>query len=81
MWLFNWFRKQKSETEDNGMKYSVHKINTAGNTALTSNNVDEVNNKLTNEQLFSQRMFAIMQPAMYMVMYLLSILVSIYDKK
>ena len=28
------------------MKYSVHKINTAGNTALTSNNVDEVNHAL-----------------------------------
>ena len=28
------------------MKYSVHKINTAGNTALTSNNIDEVNHAL-----------------------------------
>lgn len=28
------------------MKYSVHKINTVGNTALTSNNIDEVNHAL-----------------------------------
>lgn len=30
---------------------------------------EEVNNKLTNQQLFNQKAFAIMQPVMYLVMY------------
>mgnify|MGYP004529874639 CR=1 FL=1 len=37
---------------------------------------DEVNNKLTNQQLFNQKAFAIMSPIMYLVMYFLTL--SIY---
>lgn len=37
---------------------------------------DEVNNRLTNQQLFNQRTFSIMQPMMYLVMHVLSM--SIY---
>lgn len=33
------------------------------------NKFEEVNNKLTNQQLFNQKAFAIMQPIMYLVMY------------
>ena len=33
------------------------------------NKFEEVNNKLTNQQLFNQKTFAIMQPIMYLVMY------------
>ncbi len=40
------------------------------------NKFDEVNNKLTNQQLFNQRTFSIMQPIMYLVMHVLSM--SIY---
>lgn len=40
------------------------------------NKFDEVNNKLTNQQLFNQRTFSIMQPMMYLVMHVLSM--SIY---
>ena len=38
--------------------------------------VNEVNNRLTNQQLFNQRTFSIMQPMMYLVMHVLSM--SIY---
>ena len=37
---------------------------------------DEVNNNLTNQQMFNQKAFAIMSPVMYMVMYFLTL--SIY---
>ena len=37
---------------------------------------DDVNNRLTNQQLFNQRTFSIMQPMMYLVMHVLSM--SIY---
>ncbi len=37
---------------------------------------DQVNNKLTNQQLFNQKSFAIMSPVMYLVMYFLTL--SIY---
>lgn len=40
------------------------------------NKFDEVNDKLTNQQLFNQRTFSIMQPMMYLVMHVLSM--SIY---
>ena len=37
---------------------------------------DDVNNKLTNQQLFNQKAFAVMSPVMYLVMYFLTL--SIY---
>ena len=37
------------------------------------NKFEEVNNKLTNQQLFNQRTFAVMQPVMYIVMYCLTL--------
>ena len=40
------------------------------------NKFEEVNTKLTNQQLFNQKAFAIMQPVMYIVMYFLTL--SIY---
>lgn len=38
---------------------------------------EEVNNKLTNTQLFNQKAFAIMQPIMYLVMYFLTLFIYI----
>ena len=40
------------------------------------NKFEEVNNKLTNQQLFNQKAFAVMQPTMYLVMHMLTL--SIY---
>ena len=40
------------------------------------NKFEDVNNKLTNQQLFNQKAFAVMSPVMYLVMYLLTL--SIY---
>ena len=40
------------------------------------NKFNEVNNKLTKQQLFNQKIFAIMSPIMYLVMYMLTL--SIY---
>ena len=40
------------------------------------NKFEEVNNKLTNQQLFNQKTFAIMSPVMYLVLY--SLTLSIY---
>ena len=37
------------------------------------NKFEEVNNKLTNQQLFNQKTFAIMQPTMYLVMHCLTL--------
>jgi len=34
---------------------------------------EEVNNKLTNQQLFNQKTFAVMQPVMYLIMYFLTL--------
>ena len=39
------------------------------------NKFDEVNNRLTNQQLFNQKAFAIMQPVMYLVMHSLTLLI------
>lgn len=39
------------------------------------NKFDEVNNRLTNQQLFNQKTFAIMQPVMYLVMHSLTLLI------
>ncbi len=41
------------------------------------NKFEEVNNKLTNTQLFNQKAFAIMQPIMYLVMYSLTLAIYI----
>jgi ATP-binding cassette subfamily B protein len=37
------------------------------------NKFDDVNNKLTNQQLFNQKSFAIMSPIMYLIMYFLTL--------
>ena len=37
------------------------------------NKFEEVNNKLTNQQLFNQKAFAVMQPTMYLVMHMLTL--------
>ena len=44
--------------------------------AYQENKFNEVNNKLTKQQLFNQKTFAIMSPIMYLVMYMLTL--SIY---
>ncbi len=37
------------------------------------NKFEDVNNKLTNQQLFNQKTFAVMQPIMYLIMYFLTL--------
>lgn len=37
------------------------------------NKFEDVNNKLTNQQLFNQKTFAVMQPVMYLIMYFLTL--------
>ena len=41
------------------------------------NKFEEVNNKLTNTQMFNQKAFAVMQPIMYLVMYSLTLAIYI----
>ena len=54
----------------------IRVIRAFGAEQYQENKFDEVNQKLTKQQLFNQRMFAIMSPIMYLVMYFLTL--SIY---
>ena len=54
----------------------IRVIRAFGAEQYQENKFDEVNQKLTKQQLFNQRMFAIMSPIMYLIMYFLTL--SIY---
>ena len=54
----------------------IRVIRAFGAEQYQENKFDEVNQKLTKQQLFNQRIFAIMSPIMYLVMYFLTL--SIY---
>ena len=51
----------------------IRVIRAFGAEQYQENKFDEVNQKLTKQQLFNQRMFAIMSPIMYLVMYFLTL--------